>query len=228
METTPLPFLHEIEKLKHLPRTGWLRTMQHVESVAAHSFRVAILAYLAPNDLNLDIFKCMKMGLFHDLGESVIGDIPSFIGFQEDKKYKMEQNGVQYLESLLQSYSPENAAEILSLWEEHEEGKTPEAQWVREMDKFECLLQAHEYEQRTYGEKNLDEFQGQVAKVHSQEGKRANVEMELKTWKAPVKDFEADLDRSASYFEKVAGSYDQLCERSKKVMRILIEREKAE
>lgn len=84
----------------------------------------------------------------------------------------MEQNGVQYLESLLQAYSPEKAAEMLSLWEEHEEGKTPEAQWVREMDKFECLLQAHEYEQRTYGEKNLDEFQGQVAKIHSQEGKR--------------------------------------------------------
>ncbi|KAJ5819116.1 hypothetical protein N7474_004707 [Penicillium riverlandense] len=89
-----------------------------------------------------------------------------------DKKYKMEQNGVRYLESLLQSYSPEKAAEMLSLWEEHEEGKTPEAQWVREMDKFECLLQAHEYEQRTYGEKNLDEFQGQVAKIHSREGKR--------------------------------------------------------
>ena len=84
----------------------------------------------------------------------------------------MEQNGVQYLGSLLQSYSPDKAAEMLSLWEEHEEGKSPEARWVREMDKFECLLQAHEYEQRTYGEKNLDEFQGQVAKVQSQEGKR--------------------------------------------------------
>jgi adenylate kinase family enzyme len=31
----------------------------------------------------------------------------------------------------------------------------------------------------------------------------ANVETELKTWKAPVKDFEADLERSAAYFEKV-------------------------
>lgn len=48
MENTPLPFLHEIEKLKHLPRTGWLRTIESPESVAAHSFRVAILALLAP------------------------------------------------------------------------------------------------------------------------------------------------------------------------------------
>lgn len=84
----------------------------------------------------------------------------------------MEQNGVHCLESLLQSYSPEKAAEMVSLWETHEEGKTPEARWIREMDKFECLVQAHEYEQRTYGEKNLDEFQGQVAQVDSREGKR--------------------------------------------------------
>lgn len=48
MEATPLPFLHAIETLKHLPRTGWLRTVQNPESVAAHSFRVAILAMLAP------------------------------------------------------------------------------------------------------------------------------------------------------------------------------------
>jgi putative hydrolase of HD superfamily len=48
MEATLLPFLHAIEPLKHLPRTGWLRTVENPESVAAHSFRVAILAMLAP------------------------------------------------------------------------------------------------------------------------------------------------------------------------------------
>ena len=41
---------------------------------------------------------------------------------------------------------------------------------MREMDKFECLIQAHEYEQRTYGEKDLDEFQGLSSKISSPEG----------------------------------------------------------
>lgn len=43
---------------------------------------------------------------------------------------------------------------------EYEIGKTAEARWVREMDKLECLIQAHEHEQRTFGEKDLEEFQG--------------------------------------------------------------------
>lgn len=40
-----------------------------------------------------------------------------------------------------------------------------------EMDKFECMVQAHEYKQRTYGEQNLEEFQGQVKYIKSEEGK---------------------------------------------------------
>jgi hypothetical protein len=68
---------------------------------------------------------------------------------------------------LLRTYNPEKAEEISTLWLEYEKGETPEAQWVREMDKFECLVQAHEYEQRTFGEKDLDEFQGLSAKIHS-------------------------------------------------------------
>lgn len=106
MEATPLPFLHAIEALKHLPRTGWLRTIQNPETVAAHSFRVAILAMLAPvcwspdvsvsvslsvidwpyqENLSLDRGKCIQMALVHDLAESVIGDIPTFAGVAKGK-----------------------------------------------------------------------------------------------------------------------------------------------
>lgn len=81
----------------------------------------------------------------------------------------MERNGFQYLENLLRTYSSEKAEEISGLWLEYEKGETPEAQWVREMDKFECLVQAHEYEQRTFGKKDLNEFQGLLAKIHSKE-----------------------------------------------------------
>ena len=58
----------------------------------------------------------------------------------------------------------------MAAWVDYEEGRTPEARYMREMDKFECLIQAHEYEQRTYGEKDLDEFQGLSSKIGSPEG----------------------------------------------------------
>ena len=83
----------------------------------------------------------------------------------------MEQNGFQYIESLLRPCNSQMAKEIRELWEEYEKGATPEAKWVREMDKFDCLVQAHEYEQRTYGMKDLTEFQGQSGKIHSSRAK---------------------------------------------------------
>lgn len=76
---------------------------------------------------------------------------------------------------MLQLVDPKLGANIRAAWEEYENGNTPEAtpegRWVREMDKFECMIQAHEYEQSTYGEQNLEEFQGQTKYIHSQEGK---------------------------------------------------------
>jgi len=59
----------------------------------------------------------------------------------------------------------------MAAWVDYKEGRTAEARWMREMDKFECLIQAHEYEQRTHGEKDLDEFQGLSSKIRSTEGK---------------------------------------------------------
>lgn len=56
--------------------------------------------------------------------------------------------------------NPTLGREIRTAWLEYEIGKTAEARWVREMDKLECLIQAHEHEQRTIGEKDLEEFQG--------------------------------------------------------------------
>ncbi|KAL9591379.1 MAG: hypothetical protein Q9179_007782, partial [Wetmoreana sp. 5 TL-2023] len=59
----------------------------------------------------------------------------------------------------------------MAAWVDYEEGRTAEAQWMQELDKLECLIQAHEYEQRTYGEKDLDEFQGLSSKIRSTQGK---------------------------------------------------------
>lgn len=73
-----LSALHTAEKLK-----GTSRHCQtangHPESVAAHSWRLALLAYFIADEYpDADMNKVIKMCLIHDLGECFIGDIPSF------------------------------------------------------------------------------------------------------------------------------------------------------
>jgi putative hydrolases of HD superfamily len=71
----------------------------------------------------------------------------------------------------LSPINPILGTKIRTAWLEYEEGKTAEAQFIRDMDKFECMVQAYEYEQRTFGEENLEEFQGLSSKISSPEGK---------------------------------------------------------
>ncbi len=89
------------------------------------------------------------------------------------RKNSNSKFGFKYIQSLLKKANPELGQELMDLWVEFEKSETPEARWMHEMDKFECMIQAHDYEQQTYREKNFDEFQGpyNAAKVLSLRGK---------------------------------------------------------
>jgi putative hydrolase of HD superfamily len=120
--------------------------------------------------------------LVHDLAEAVCGDIVLLddVGDREavsaqllsidskDEKHRIERAA---LESILAQLgeSPdaqEIREEVLSLWLEYEEQSTAEARFVKECDKLEMALQAHEYMGR--GSDPLDEFLASVrGKVQS-------------------------------------------------------------
>ena len=62
-------------KLKELKRAGWIR--HHVplpESVAEHSYRVAMLAMVLAKRANVDELTAIKIALVHDLAEVEVGD----------------------------------------------------------------------------------------------------------------------------------------------------------
>ncbi len=48
--------------------------------------------------------------------------------------------------------------EMTTLWEEYEAQKTPESKAVRDLDKFDMLAQAHEYEEELKEPRKLQEF----------------------------------------------------------------------
>lgn len=53
---------------------------------------------------------------------------------------------MDYLSCLLKTSNLEEVAQIKSLFDEYEAASSKEAKFVREIDAFECLLQAEEYE----------------------------------------------------------------------------------
>ncbi|HEY9283293.1 MAG TPA: HD domain-containing protein, partial [Pyrinomonadaceae bacterium] len=76
-----LPILADLQRLKRLDRTGWvLRGLAPgAESVAAHSYGVAVAAMLLADlvrarGVELDVERVLRLALLHDLAEARTGD----------------------------------------------------------------------------------------------------------------------------------------------------------
>ena len=89
-----------------------------------------------------------------------------------EDKYCRESLTVDYLSCLLRTSNPSAAAEIRSLFEEFEENKTPEAKFVKEIDAFECLVQAEEYEERAHEDHQLSDFLHLESRISSKDLRR--------------------------------------------------------
>ncbi|KAG2011278.1 HD domain-containing protein [Coprinopsis cinerea AmutBmut pab1-1] len=151
-----LAFIHVLERLKTQKRTGWVNhNVDGPESISDHMYRMAMLCMLT-SDESLDVSKCIMMALVHDLAEAQVGDIAPSEGFTKAEKHKLEEDAMRsFIHEMLHD-SPA-AKRIEALWREYEEGKTPEAKFVKDLDRFEMASQALEYE-RNQGIPTLQPF----------------------------------------------------------------------
>ncbi len=148
-----IDLFHKVGKLKGIKRKGWIRcNISDPESVADHVFRVAFIAMIVGKEMDADVLKLLKMALIHDLPEIICGDITPHNGISQEKKRKMEEDAIKQLLSKLP-----DGREYVGLWKEIEEGKSKEAKILKDIDRFEMMLQASEYK-RMYPNKNLFEF----------------------------------------------------------------------
>ena len=159
-----LNFLNKLECLKTNGRHSTTRG-GITETVAAHSWRLAVLAMLvAPEFPEIDGNKLIRMCLIHDFGEAITGDIPSFLKTEEHEA--TEENAVATLLSCL----PEpHRAELTTLFGEMDAHETPEARLYKALDKMEAVIQHNESDistwlpleydlQQTYALENAAEF----------------------------------------------------------------------
>lgn len=144
--------------LKHLKRTGWvLRGVKEPESVASHTYRMAMMAFMFGGngvDPSVNRERCIKMALVHDLAESLVGDLlPNEV--TKDEKYRREKAAMDHIKTLV----PEKVGtELYQLWQEYDSGSSAEAMVVKDLDKFDMILQAYEYEQEECRTGALQEF----------------------------------------------------------------------
>jgi len=143
--------------LKEVKRTGWiLKGVEEVESVADHTWRMELFVLLLTPP-SLDRSKLLEMCVVHDLGETGVGDIKWETGKKIISSPKIKhKDEMQTMRDIFNGY--EKADKYISLLQEFNEQKTPEAQFLKQIDKLEMALQALEYQQKGYPSVQFDEF----------------------------------------------------------------------
>ena len=147
MEKDLVKFLYEVGQLKRVKRSGWwIAGVENPESVAEHSFRTAVIAYVLAQLEGADAEKATLMALFHDLGEARTNDahriVRRYVNWEAIDQKVIEDQSKRL---------PANIAEkINSLHSEFEEAISLEARIARDADLLECLVQAREYQSVGY------------------------------------------------------------------------------
>ena len=162
-----LSTLIEIQRLKRLERTGWtLRGLAPgAESVAAHSYGVAVAAMMLADELQarglaVDVERLLRVALMHDWAEARLGDMPrtGSAYFSVDDRRRAERAA---FDDIVREFSASFKAGYSELHEDYEQRGSLEARLVKAADIIDLLVQVLAFERA--GSRGLDEFWDGVA-----------------------------------------------------------------
>lgn len=138
-----LQFIEAIDALKNTYRKCLIMNGHREESTAEHSFSLAmaVLCLCSFSNQPIDKIKTVKMALFHDLAEALIGDTLHY------NKNISETAKISEVEAMKKIILPikdtKLSKEIMNLWVEFENGESPEAIFLHGLDRF--LPMYHNY-----------------------------------------------------------------------------------
>ncbi len=145
----------EWEILGNIPRTGWVRRgIENPETVQSHTIdcRKLVIDFVEHLEYNMcEIFQILNMLEVHDYPEIITGDIVNLITDPHKKKmflqnkFKLEHDAMI---EITKNLGPAGR-EMLNLWLRFDKGEDKLAIFAREIDKYQSIEKAWEYQQFT-------------------------------------------------------------------------------
>ena len=134
-----LDFILEIDKEKEIYRQTHLKGYKRQENDAEHAWHMAIMIYLLKEYANeeFDVAKAMVMALIHDIVEIDAGDTYAYDADNVSTQSVREEKAADRIFGMLPD---EQKEEMIKLFNEFENGETPEAKFAKTMDNFQPLL----------------------------------------------------------------------------------------
>lgn len=152
-----LKLLNQANKLKRTIKSSWaLKEVQIPDSVASHTFGVALLALLVNVPENIDKDKLIKMAVVHEAAKYLSGDSVCEIGkfINKEKCVAKVKAEKEVLKKIFQSPKFDD---LRSLAEEYLDQSSECSRYLKQLDRLEMVFQALSYEKSILSD-NLDSF----------------------------------------------------------------------
>ncbi len=131
-------FMLEIDQEKNIFRQTHLSKNGRAENDAEHAWHMAVMSFLLAEHANreVDQLKVIKMLLIHDLVEIDAGDTYAYDEAGVATQHEREMKAAKRIFGILPEDQEE---ELMALWQEFEDYKTPEAMFAHTLDNFQPM-----------------------------------------------------------------------------------------
>ena len=147
-------FCLEADKEKLIQRQTLLSNGEKKENDAEHAWHMSLMCILLSEYSNepIDVLKTISMILIHDVVEIDAGDTYAY-----DDKAKLSQRDreLKAADRLFNILPDDQAKKLRTLWEEFEEGKTPEARFAHTMDNIQPAMLNNSTDGRVWKERGV-------------------------------------------------------------------------